>query len=73
MVSPRRLKMDIRNRITVVWPLFSVLALSLLAGCGSSSAPNPPVPNPPPLSAGNLNLIFVVSPDLAYRRPETSV
>ncbi len=44
-----------------------VLALTLLAGCGGSSGPNATAPpTPAPLSAGNLNLIFVVSEDLAY-------
>ncbi len=49
-------------KITVVWPLFLVLALTLLAGCGGSAPPTPA-----PLSVGNLNLIFVVSEDLAYQ------
>ncbi len=54
-------------KITVVRPLFLVLALTLLAGCGGSSGTNATAPpNPAPLSAGNLNLIFVVSEDLAY-------
>ena len=44
-----------------MWLLFPALALTLLAGCGSSGQPTPA-----PLSAGNLNLIFVVSEDLAY-------
>ncbi len=39
------------------------LLLSLLAGCGGSSATTAP------LSAKNLNLIFVTSPDLAYQAP----
>ena len=39
--------------------------LTLLAGCGGSSNPNPPVP-PGPLSASDVNLIFVASEDLAY-------
>ena len=50
------------NNITIVRPLFLVLALTLLAGCGRSSGPNSTVPlTPGPLSAGNLNLVFVVS------------
>jgi hypothetical protein len=38
----------------------------LLAGCGGTAKPDPPAPNPDPLSANNLNLIFVVSEDLAF-------
>ena len=53
---------------TVVRPLFLILALTLLPGCGGSSGPNAP-PTPAPLSADNLNLIFVVSEDLAYQAP----
>lgn len=41
-----------------------LLALALLAGCGGSQPPDPPAPAP--LSAGNLNLIFVVTEDLAH-------
>ena len=55
------------NRVSVAGPLFLVFALSLLAGCGGSSSANAPVSNPAPLSAANLNLIFVVSPDVAYQ------
>jgi hypothetical protein len=39
--------------------------LSLLTACGGSSPANPSVPAAP-LSASNLNLIFVASEDLAY-------
>ena len=46
--------------------LVSVVALALVIGCGSVSDP---APLPPPLSAGNVNLIFVVSEDLAYSAP----
>jgi hypothetical protein len=49
------------NKGAVVLSLFLALALTLLAGCSSSGPPTPA-----PLSAGNLNLIFVVSEDLAY-------
>jgi hypothetical protein len=49
------------NRIAVV---LLALVLALLAGCGGSgSAANAP------LSADNINLIFVVSPDLANHAP----
>ena len=53
------------NKTNVVWLLFLALGLTLLAACGSSQAPAPPAP----LSTNNLNLIFVVSPDLAYQAP----
>jgi hypothetical protein len=49
------------KRIFVLWSLFLILALTLLAGCASSSSSNTTVA----LSADNINLIFVVSPDLA--------
>ena len=54
------------NKITVVPPLFLVLALTLLAGCGPSGQ-GPAAPNPAALSGANVNLIFVVSEDLAYQ------
>src|ERR1035438_4309273 len=53
------------NKATVVRLLFLVFALTLLAGCGGSNAP----PTPASLNAANLNLIFVVSEDLAYQAP----
>jgi len=53
------------NRIADVCPMFLVLALSMLTGCAGTS--NSPVWNPAPLSASNLNLIFVVSPDVTYQ------
>ena len=53
------------KRVSVVWSLFLILALMLLAGCGGGSSPD----STAPLSAENLNLIFVVSPDLAYQTP----
>jgi hypothetical protein len=46
--------------------LFLSVALTLFVGCGSS-LPNPAPPAP--LSASNVNLIFVVSEDLAYHAP----
>ena len=52
----------IMSKGAVVLSLFLALALTLLAGCSSSGPPTPT-----PLSAGNLNLIFVVSEDLAYQ------
>ncbi len=56
------------NKGTLVWLLFLVLTLTLLAGCGSSLSPNSSEPpTPASLSANNLNLIFVVSEDLAYQ------
>jgi hypothetical protein len=49
------------NRITVVLSLFLVFTLTLLAGCGGDSGPA----SNASLSADNINLIFVVTPDLA--------
>lgn len=40
-----------------------ILIIALLAGCGSNSS------SATALSANNINLIFVVSPDLAYNTP----
>src|SRR5664280_1858673 len=53
------------KRTTFVWSLFLILALTLLAGCASSSGSS----QNSALSADNINLIFVVSPDLAYNTP----
>jgi ABC-type transport system substrate-binding protein len=53
------------KRISVVWSLFLILALALLAGCAGSSGSNTSAA----LSSDNINLIFVVSPDLAYQTP----
>ena len=49
----------------VLWSLILILALTLLAGCASSSGSN----QNSALSAYNINLIFVVSPDLEYQTP----
>lgn len=50
--------MDIK-KISIIRPFILILTLTLLAGCqGGSEATRP-------LSADNINLIFVVSPDLA--------
>ena len=58
------------NNITIVRPLFLVLALTLLAGFGGSFDGNATAASTPAaLSARNLNLIFVVSEDLAYQAP----
>jgi hypothetical protein len=53
------------KRFSVVWSLFLILALTLLAGCAGSSGSNTSTA----LSSDNINLIFVVSPDLAYQTP----
>ena len=48
--------------------IVALIALTLLAGCGSSFSPKSSAPpTPASLSADNLNLIFVVSEDLAYQ------
>ncbi|MGA9480048.1 MAG: hypothetical protein WBV21_19910, partial [Desulfobacterales bacterium] len=52
------------KRISVVWSLFLILVLTLLAGCEGDSSNNDA-----PLRADNINLIFVVSEDLAYNAP----
>jgi hypothetical protein len=64
---PRRIMIMNMKRIIVVWPMLLILALTLLAGCASSSGSSPNTNAP--LSADNINLIFVVSPDLAYNTP----
>jgi len=51
--------------ISVVRSLFLVLVLTLLAGCGDGSGPDATAP----LSADNLNLIFVASPYVVYHVP----
>lgn len=51
------------NRITVVWPLFLIIALMLLTGCSNN------LNSPAALSDKNINLIFVSSPDLTYQAP----
>ena len=43
------------------------VAMVVGAGVSSSGSDLPATPDPPPLSAGNINLIFVVSEDLAYK------
>ena len=62
-------------RTSAVGSLFLLFTLTLVAGCGSSpSAPasnpasNPAsqISNPAPLSAANVNLVFVASEDLAH-------
>ena len=40
------------------------LLIFSISGCGGGSSPTPAL-----LSADNINLIFVVSPDLAYQTP----
>jgi hypothetical protein len=45
------------------------MVLALLAGCGGSSGSTAAPATPAALSADNLNLIFVVSEDLAFNTP----
>jgi len=54
------------NKTTPVLLVFSILTLMLLTGCGGSSNPAPTPRSPARLSSDNVNLIFVVSEDLAY-------
>ncbi len=61
----RHKRLKLRKRI--IRSLFLVFSLPLFAGCGGSSGSGSYAP--PPLSAGNVNLIFVVSNDLAYNAP----
>jgi len=49
------------KRISILWSFYLALVLTLLAGCNGGSGSNPSTA----LSADNVNLIFVVSPDLA--------
>jgi hypothetical protein len=49
------------NRISIVRSLLLILVLTLLAGCAGDSNTTAP------LDAKNVNLIFVVSPDLAFQ------
>jgi hypothetical protein len=53
------------KRISFLWSLFLILVLMLLAGCEGSSGSI--LRNNDALSTDNINLIFVVSPDLAYQ------
>jgi hypothetical protein len=57
--------MVIMNRISVGRWLALALAVTLAAGCAGGAGPNVTAA----LSANNINLIFVVSPDLAYQAP----
>ncbi|HKD85378.1 MAG TPA: hypothetical protein VKB58_11575 [Terriglobales bacterium] len=56
-----------RISTVAIWFL-AILSAAALAGCGGTATSNPPTP-PAPLSAGNVNLIFVVSEDLSYAAP----
>jgi len=46
-----------------------VLLIFSLSGCGGNATGDNGSPAPAPLNGANLNLIFVVSPDLAYSGP----
>ena len=53
------------NKVSVIRSLLLIFTLALLAGCGGGSS----LKTIAPLNANNVNLIFVVSPDLAYSAP----
>ncbi len=56
------------RKLVAVLPLCStVLGMVLLAACGGVSQPAPTPATPDPLSASNLNLIFVATEDLSYQ------
>jgi hypothetical protein len=55
------------NKLCLVF-LICMLIFSL-SGCGGDSSGENAPPTPAPLRADNINLIFVVSPDLAYNAP----
>ena len=62
------------KKIGVVRSLLLILALTLLAaGCGGGGGSDSGPSATFPLDPGNINLIFVVSPDLAYQAPATSI
>lgn len=47
----------------------SIVALTLLAGCAGGASRDPSDHNPPSLNPGDVNLIFVVSEDVAFHAP----
>jgi hypothetical protein len=53
------------QKLISLW--LAIVASLLLAACGGSSTPAPPLPAP--LSSSEVNLIFVVSEDMAYQEP----
>jgi hypothetical protein len=52
-----------RGRTSLALSMLAVLVLTILAGCSGGSGSD----SPAPLNAGNMNLVFVVSPDIAYQ------
>lgn len=59
------------NKVTFISLLSMVLGMTLLNGCGDPSPTDPPAPiNPAALNTANINLIFLVSEDLAYHSTE---
>jgi len=55
------------NKITVLSLVFLVSALTLLAGCRRLCPSRSAAPPTPLRECANVNLIFVVSEDLAYQ------
>ena len=52
-----------RGLVFILTPVFFLLC----GGCGGNGSSTPASPTTPPLAAGNINLIFVVSDDLDYQ------
>src|SRR5271157_3990797 len=52
------------------WLGFALAAVFSVFSCGCGGVSTPPPQVPAPLSAGNINLIFVVSEDLLHQDPD---
>lgn len=54
------------SSIRTAIPLLLMVSVVLVAGCSPPSNSTPAAPKPPPLATGNVNLVFLVSPDLSH-------